>query len=136
VVKFFLVLSTKEGGTMKKILVVDDDKNIRIIFTKFLKQLGHDVETASTGGQALELILEKQYDLIILDIKMPDMHGLEVLNLLRDSGISTPVIMCTAFEGMKDDFVVKSSSVVDYLVKPVDLRVLGETVKKALVATE
>ena len=119
---------------MKKILVVDDDHNIRLIFTKFLKQDGYDVETASTGGQALELILEKQYDLIILDIKMPDMHGLEVLNLMRDSGISTPVIMCTAFEGMKDDFVVKSSSVVDYLVKPVDLRVLGETVKKALAA--
>ena len=121
---------------MKKILVVDDDHHIRLIFTKFLKQDGHDVETASTGGQAIELILEKQFDLIILDIKMPDIHGLEVLSLLRDSGITTPVIICSAFEGMKDDFVVKSSSVVDYLVKPVDLHVLGDTVKKALTAAK
>ncbi len=120
---------------MKKILVVDDDDNIRFIFTKFLNQDGHNVETASTGGQALELILEKQFDLIILDIKMPDIYGLEVLSLLRDSGITTPVIICSAFEGMKEDFVVKSSSVVDYLVKPVDLFVLGESVKKALAAT-
>jgi DNA-binding response OmpR family regulator len=119
---------------MQKILVVDDDPNIRLIFSKTLKKDGYEVETARTGIQALEMLLDKKYDLIILDIKMPDIHGLEVLSLIRQSGNNVPIVICSAFEGMKEDFIVKSSNVFDYLVKPIDLKILNGVVKRALLS--
>jgi len=117
---------------MKKILVVDDDPNIRLIFQKTLQTEGYEVLTASTGVQALDLILGNDFNLMILDIKMPDIHGLEVLGLVREAGNNMPVIMCSAFEGMKEDFVIKSSNIFEYLVKPIDLKILISVVKKAL----
>ena len=117
---------------MKRILVVDDDANIRLIFQTMLNREGYDVVTASSGIQALELILEKEPNLIILDIKMPDIHGLEVLSLMREAKNEVPVIICSAFEGMKEDFIIQSSNVFEYLVKPVDLKVLNAVVKRAL----
>jgi CheY-like chemotaxis protein len=121
-----------KGGCMKRILVVDDDANIRLIFQTMLRRSGHDVVTASSGIQALEMLLEKNPDLVILDIKMPDIHGLEVLSLIREAENDVPVIICSAFEGMKDDFVIKSCNVFEYLVKPIDLKVLTSVVKRAL----
>ncbi|MBA7604266.1 Response regulator MprA [subsurface metagenome] len=125
----------KKGGMMKKVLIVDDDPNIRLIFKETLKMDGYNVVTASTGIKALELMLEDNFNLLILDIKMPDIHGLEVLSLIRESGNNIPIIICTAFEGMKDDFVIKSSNIFEYLVKPVDLKILSALVKKAFAIT-
>jgi two-component system OmpR family response regulator len=116
---------------MRKILVVDDDPNIRFLFAEMLKMEGYEVITASTGTKALQLIIEDDFAIIILDIKMPGIHGLEILRRLRDKGIATPIIICSAFEGMKDDFIIESYGVSDYLVKPVDVRVLSAAVKKA-----
>ncbi len=125
----------KKGGMMKKVLIVDDDPNIRLIFKETLKMDGYNVVTASTGIKALELMLEDNFNLLILDIKMPVIHGLEVLSLIRESGNNIPIIICTAFEGMKDDFVIKSSNIFEYLVKPVDLKILSALVKKAFAIT-
>jgi CheY-like chemotaxis protein len=134
--KFALIIGrTMKGGCMKKILVADDDANIRLIFQTMLRRSGYEVVTASSGIQALELVLGEEPDLVILDIKMPDIHGLEVLSLIREAENDVPVIICSAFEGMKDDFVIKSSHVYDYLVKPIDLKVLNAVVKKALAAS-
>ncbi len=119
---------------MKNILVADDDPNIRLIFQKTLEREGYQVITASNGVQALESILENSFDLMILDIKMPDIHGLEVLNLVREAGNNIPIIMCSAFEGMREDFSVISSGIFDYLVKPIDLKILTSVVKKALLS--
>jgi DNA-binding NtrC family response regulator len=119
---------------MKRILVVDDDANIRLIFQTMLNRDGYEVVTASSGIQALELLLEMNPDLVILDIKMPDIHGLEVLSLIREAENDVPVIICSAFEGMKDDFAIKSCNVFEYLVKPIDLKVLTSVVKRALAA--
>jgi len=121
---------------MKKILVVDDDSNIRLLFSEVLKMDGYDVVTTSSGFEALELMLEDHFNLLILDIKMPDIHGIEILSLVRDSGNDIPVIICSAFEGMKDDFIIKSSNISDYLVKPVDLKIPSGVVKKALAGND
>ena len=116
---------------MKKVLIEDDDPNIRLIFSTTLQQNGFEVKTASTGLEALQMVLDDTYDLIILDIKMPDIHGLEVLSLVRESGFNVPVVICSAFEGMKEDFVIQSSNVYEYLVKPIDLKILNSVAKKA-----
>lgn len=117
---------------MKKILIVDDDPNIRLLFAEILKMDGFEIATASTGTKALQSVLEDHFNLLILDIKMPGIHGLEILRRLREKGRNLPIIICSAFEGMKDDFSIKSYGISDYLVKPVDLKLLSASVKKAL----
>ncbi len=117
---------------MKKVLIVDDDPNIRFLFAEMLKMEGYEVITASTGTKALQLIVENNFALIILDIKMPGVHGLEVLRRLRDKGNETPIIICSAFEGMKDDFIIESYGVSDYLVKPIDVKLLSAAVKRTV----
>lgn len=117
---------------MKKILIVDDDPNIRLLFAEMLKMDGYNVVTASTGSKALQWVLQDNFNLLLLDIKMPGIHGLEILRRLREAGNNIPIIICSAFEGMKDDFVIKSYGIADYLVKPVDLKILSASVEKAL----
>ena len=118
---------------MKKILIVDDDPNIRLLFAEILKMDGFEIATASTGTKALQSVFEDHFNLLILDIKMPGIHGLEILRRLREKGRNLPIIICSAFEGMQDDFTIKSYGISDYLVKPVDLKLLSASVKKALV---
>ncbi|MCK4575360.1 response regulator [candidate division WOR-3 bacterium] len=115
---------------MRKILIVDDDPNIRFLFAEMLKMDGYEVISASTGTKALQLILSDNFNLLILDIKMPGIHGLEILRRLREAGKEIPILICSAFDGMKDDFIIKAYGVSDYLVKPVDLQLLSASVKK------
>ncbi len=117
---------------MKKILIVDDDLNILFLFAEMLKMEGYDVVTASTGTKALQLVFQSDFDLLILDIKMPGIHGLEILRRIRESGNNTPIIICSAFEGMKDDFIIKSYNISDFLAKPIDLKSLSDSVKRTL----
>lgn len=117
---------------MKKILVVDDEKNIRTLFRDELEEAGYEVDTAGSGQEALEKVSAKTPDLIVLDIRMEDMTGLEVLEQVRRDHENLPVIMCTAVRGLQDDFTVWDSKVSDYITKPVDLEILKEKIQKAL----
>lgn len=117
---------------MKRILVVDDEKNIRTLFRDELEEGGYEVETAGSGQEALEKVAQRAPDLIVLDIRMEDMTGLEVLEQVRNTHHDLPVIMCTAVRGLADDFTVWDSKVSDYITKPVDLDVLKEKIKTAL----
>ena len=117
---------------MKKVLIVDDDSNIRFLFAEMLKMDGYEVLTASTGTKALQLIYHDNFNLLILDIKMPGIHGLEILRRLRERGDNTPIIICSAFEGMKDDVIIKSYGISDYLVKPVDVKLLSASVRRSM----
>lgn len=116
---------------MKKILVVDDEKNIRTLFRDELEEAGYVVDTAGSGQEALEKVSAAVPDLIVLDIRMEDMTGLEVLEQVRREHEKLPVIMCTAVRGLQDDFTVWDSKVSDYITKPVDLEVLKEKIQKA-----
>ena len=117
---------------MKKILVVDDEKNIRTLFRDELEEDGYEVRTASSGREALEEINRELPDLVVLDIRMEDMTGIEVLEQLRKTHKALPVIMCTAVRGLKDDFTIWDAHVSDYITKPVDLEDLKAKIDKAL----
>lgn len=117
---------------MKKILVVDDEKNIRTLFRDELEEAGYEVDTAGSGQEALDKVSAQRPDLIVLDIRMEDMTGLEVLEQVRRDHENLPVIMCTAVRGLQDDFTVWDSKVSDYITKPVDLEILKEKIQKAL----
>ncbi len=103
---------------MKKVLVVDDTKNIRMILTKCLELEGYEVLAASDGTQALELFMTHTFDLAFLDIKLPGVRGTEVLKRIRENGIKTPVIIITAYATVKNAVDCTKLGAVAYVQKP------------------
>ncbi len=103
---------------MKKVLVVDDTKNIRMILTKCLELEGYEVQTASDGRQALEMLATHTFDLVFLDIKLPEIRGTEVLKRIRLLGIKTPVIIITAYATVKNAVDCTNMGAVAYVQKP------------------
>src|SRR5690554_1502330 len=102
-----------------KILVVDDEERIRRLLKLYLTREGYEIDEAEDGKEALDLALEKDYDVILLDLMLPEMDGIEMCTKLRESK-ATPVIMLTAkgeeanrvqgFEVGTDDYIVKPFS--------------------------
>lgn len=103
---------------MSKFLVIDDTKNIRMLLKTCLEIEGHDVYIASDGHEALDLMSSDKFDLIFMDIKMPKISGTEVLRKMRDLGISTPVIIMTAFGTVKNAVECTKLGAISYLQKP------------------
>ncbi len=116
----------------KSILVVDDEENIRILFKLGLEEEGYEVDTASSGEEALEKLKNQHFDLITLDIKMPGKNGLEILQQIRNEFKDRyiPVILCTAFEEFKQDFTSWASD--KYIVKSHDLTELKNAIKELI----
>lgn len=103
---------------MNNVMVVDDTKNIRLLLTKCLELEGYAVKTANDGQEALELFQNERFDLAFLDIKMPHLSGTEVLKKIRDMGITTPVIIITAYATVKNAVECTQMGAVAYLQKP------------------
>jgi two-component system, response regulator, stage 0 sporulation protein F len=113
-----------------KLLIVDDEENIRILFKEELEDEGYEVDMAANGYEALEKFKKGTYDLIILDIKMPGMDGIQVLNEIKNINKDQPVVLCSAYGEFKADF---SSWVSDeYVVKSADTGELKQTIKNLL----
>ena len=115
---------------MSKILVVDDEENIRLLYEIELKEEGYDVMTASTAEEALNLLETYKPDLIILDIRLPGMNGIEFLRKVKEKKRNLPVLMCTAYDDYKQDFAVWASEA--YIVKSSDLAELKNKIKEFL----
>ena len=115
---------------MSRLLVVDDESFIRQLYAAELEDEGHQVCTAGTGGEALELLRSREFDLVILDIQLDRESGLELLQKIARERGQLPVILCTAFSSYRDDF---SSWLADaYVVKSSDLNELKEQVRQIL----
>lgn len=113
-----------------KILIVDDEENIRFLFREELEEEGYIVETASNGIEALEKVKNSTFDLVVLDIKMPGMGGIEALNEIKKIRKDLPAILCSAYGEFKQDF---SSWMSDgYVVKSADTSELKQTIKSLL----
>lgn len=108
-----------------RVLVVDDEPTLRLGFAYALTNQTTVVETAATGSQALERIAEAKFDIMILDLRMPELDGLGVIEALRSQGNEIPIILCSAVLNPKAALYAIRHSVVDFLLKPVrpvDLR--------------
>ncbi|MGI6030643.1 MAG: response regulator [Eubacteriales bacterium] len=103
---------------MKKVLIVDDTKNIRLLLTKCLELEGYSVVTATNGREGLEQLLQTPFDLAFLDIKLPEISGTEVLRRARAAGIMTPVIIITAYPTVKNAVECTQLGAITYLQKP------------------
>jgi DNA-binding response OmpR family regulator len=115
---------------MKKILVVDDEENIRQLYKEEFEEMGYEVTTVADGIQALAAFDTKKFDLVTLDMRMPDIDGIETLRKMKEKNSTLPVIICTAYEEYKHDFGSWCSDA--YVVKSADTSLLRETVKKIL----
>lgn len=102
----------------KHVLIVDDTKNIRLMLSKCLELDGYTVDTACNGKEGLDAVLSKQYDLIFLDIKLPEISGTEVLRRMRAAGVTSKVIIITAYPTIKNAVECTRLGVVSYLQKP------------------
>ena len=103
---------------MSSILIVEDEPRIVAFLTKGLKAAGFAPHTTSTGLEAVELALQTNFDLIILDVGLPDIDGFEVLQRLRGQGVTAPVIMLTARSSVADRVAGLEGGADDYMPKP------------------
>ena len=115
---------------MSKILVVDDQEYVRLLYSKELNEDGYEVVTAEGGYKLLEAIEEEKPDLVILDIKMGDCNGLDILQDIRNHFYDLPVILSTAYDFFKED--MKSISADFYVIKSFDLTELKNKIAMAL----
>jgi len=113
---------------MMKILVVDDEEQICELLDKFLSQEGYQVITAATGEEALEKLEEESPQLVLLDIRMPGMGGIECLRKIKEKNEKIGVIMTTAVGDTDTIKEAISLGVNDYILKPIDLDYLGKLI--------
>jgi two-component system OmpR family response regulator len=103
------------------ILLIEDDAVLSDGLTHILQQSGYTVSATASGKYALQLIQAQDFDLIVLDLGLPDMDGLEVLRVLRHQKVALPILILTARDGVTDRIEGISQGADDYLTKPFDL---------------
>jgi len=115
---------------MSRLLVVDDEANIRLLYAEELKDEGYEVVTAASSAEAAEKMQNNTFDLAVLDIKLKNESGIELLQKLVKERHDMPVILCSAFSCYKDDF---SAWLADgYVVKSGDLTELKQEIARVL----
>ena len=117
---------------MARILIVDDEEHIRALYTLELEDEGHQVQALETGKDLPAQIEKFSPDVVVLDIKMVDVSGLDVLQEVRNAYYDLPVILCSAYGSYKGD--LKSIAADYYVVKSSDLGELKEKIHSALEA--
>lgn len=115
-----------------KILVVDDEEGARELFHTILSDEGYDISLANNGEEALNLFNSGKFNLVITDIKMPVMDGLQLLQEIRKAGSKTDVIMVTAYGEVETYLKSMSLGAVEYINKPIRLKELKRIVHKVL----
>jgi len=115
-----------------KILVVDDEEALRTVLSTELEGEGYQVSTAGDGEEAIRILTTQEFNLILLDIKMPNVDGFEVLRFVKQKQPSTKVIMLTGFADLKNAIESKKLGAEDFVSKPYDLVDLLTTVERVL----
>ena len=115
---------------MTTILIVEDDNNQRLLYEQELKLEGYGIVTASDGKEALEKVQEQLPDIIIMDINMPKMDGIEAMGRSLSKKKEIPIIINTAYSNYKDNFMSWAADA--YIVKSSDMSELKNAVKEVL----
>ena len=112
------------------ILVVDDEENIRWLYREELEEEGYKIADAASGEEALEIVPELKPDLVVMDIKMPGISGVDTLIKIKEIDKDIPVILCSAYGDYKQDFSTWASDA--YVVKSASLDELKKAITKVL----
>jgi DNA-binding NtrC family response regulator len=116
----------------ERILVVEDDATIRLTIADVLARLGFDADEAADGAQAIAAARARAYDLVLLDLRLPDMDGLEVLRALREADETALVVVMTAYPEVRTAIASLKAGAYDYFNKPFELDDFKELVRRAL----
>jgi DNA-binding NtrC family response regulator len=119
-------------STKNRILVVDDEEALRIVLSSELEGEGYQVSNAADGQEAINILNKQEFDLVLLDIKMPNVDGFEVLKFVKERWPKTKVVMLTGFADLKNAIESKKLGAEDFISKPYDLVDLLTTVERVL----
>jgi len=122
----------KRREPKKNVLFVDDEPSLLNSYKRMLRKSPWNVLTASSAETALEALEGEQVDLVVTDMKMPKVHGIELIAKIRQKFETLPIVVCSAYPGMKNDEELRFHNVADFIEKPVDHEVLAGTIEGAL----
>ena len=128
--------SETEPNQPPRILIVDDDPGQRSLINSFLQSQGFETVTADSGKRALEILHSGRFDMMVSDVRMPGLSGLETLRLARKEHATLPVLLVTAFTDVRDAVTAMRDGAVNYLAKPIDLDELLASVQQATGVSE
>ena len=111
------------------VLIVDDDESMLTMLNKVIRSAGMDANTVSGGKQALELVRERPFDIILLDVNLRDMDGFQVIQELRGRGVKTPIIIVSGLKEDYDTLYGLDIGADDYITKPFNPVILAAKVK-------
>ncbi|HEX9801967.1 MAG TPA: response regulator, partial [Gammaproteobacteria bacterium] len=117
---------------VKRILVVDDEAKMRRILELSLKNMGHEVAQAGDGVEALAALDTTPFDLVLTDLRMPRMDGIELLRKLRERGEEIPVIVLTAYGTIETAVEAMKCGASDYIIRPFEIETVELAVSRAL----
>ncbi len=118
------------------ILVVDDELLIRDLLYDFFRDQGWEISIADNGKKAMEILKTKEIDLLLTDIKMPEMDGLDLTGYVRENYPELPVILMTGFPSVESAVTALRAKVEDYIIKPFNINQLYKTVEKKVKESE
>lgn len=115
-----------------RLLVVDDEESLRITTAAIFENEGYVVDTASSGDEAIELLSQKDYDLVLTDLHMEGGDGLSVLNIIRRQAPLTISVVLTGFASVESAIAALQEGAYDYLVKPCDIETMKHTIRRGV----
>lgn len=115
----------------RTVLIVDDEESLLGILEQFLRERSYRVETATTGEKALSLLEAERFDVVLIDLKLPDRSGLDVIGRFQSTSPATQFVVMTAYASLESTIEALRLNVFDYVLKPFDLVKIGEVVDAA-----
>jgi DNA-binding response OmpR family regulator len=115
---------------MRKILIVDDDKDIIDFLSRFLESEGHKVLSAKNGQMALDKLKTQKFDTMLLDLKMPGVSGIDVLQKTKNMDMNSAIVVITGEKSYAKN-IVKNEQILDIIFKPFKINKLRKSLKKA-----
>jgi DNA-binding response OmpR family regulator len=126
------IIEKHQEVAMKKILIVEDEQHQRELYAMELQEEGYDVDQAANGKEAVDKVKANKYDCVVLDIRMPEMDGIEALGKILSRDKKVPIIIYTAYSNYKSNFMTWTADA--YITKSSNLKELKDKIKE-LVST-
>ena len=118
--------------THEKILVVDDEKNVSVLFERILVKEGYEVECAASGSEAIDKLESNSFDLVVTDLKMDGIDGLDLIKRGKRTNQALPFILISGYGTPRTAVSAAQEGADVYLMKPIDMTDLKQAVKRAL----
>ena len=118
------------------LLIAEDEEVAQLLYQDEFTEEGYRVLSAANGLQVLGTLEDEKVDFLVTDIKMPDMHGLELIPRVREENPNLPIIVVSAFKNMENDFTLKTCKISAFFSKPVRMEELKAKIREILTAGE